>query len=160
MNMNIRLISDSDMPALLEVYRQCEDFLALGPVATASLEMVAADRELSRSQDGEFYGLFDENGCLMGVLDFIRDNYRGEKGCAYLELLMISLPYRSRGLGEAAFRWMVAELRRAGIPRLLAGVQVNTPKAVRFWQRMGFRITSEAKLLPDGTTCYDLEMAL
>jgi GNAT superfamily N-acetyltransferase len=158
--MKIRLITDEDMPAVLEVYRLCEDFLALGPVATASLDMVAADRELSRSQNGEFYGLFDDAGTLMGVLDFIRDRYQGQSGCAYLELLMIAAPYRSQGLGEQAFRWMVAELRGAGIHRLLAGVQVNNPGAVRFWQRMGFRITSQAKLLADGTTCYDLEQEI
>jgi RimJ/RimL family protein N-acetyltransferase len=159
--MQIRLITDTDRPALLEVYRQSEDFLALGPNPSASLEMVEADRKLSRDQGGEFYGLFDEEGTLMGVLDLIRTGYKGDPACAYLELLMIGAPYRGHGLGEAAFTWMEAELRHTpGLRTLKAGVQVNNPGAVRFWQRMGFRITSPARLLPDGTTCYDLEKAI
>jgi ribosomal protein S18 acetylase RimI-like enzyme len=46
------------------------------------------------------------------------------------------------------------------ISMLRAGVQVNNPGAIRFWQRMGFAITSAAELLPDGTTCYRLEKHL
>ena len=56
--MLIRLIIDPDLPAVLEAYRQSEDFLALGPNPYASPEMIAADRELSREQGGEYCGLF------------------------------------------------------------------------------------------------------
>ncbi len=159
--MDIRPISDADLPALLEVYRQSEDFLALGPVPQASPEMIAADRELSRGQGGEFCGLFNEEGTLMGVLDFIRSGYEGNPAHAYLELLMIGAPYRSLGLGTAAFTWLEDELRRTpGCQVLNAGVQVNNLGAVRFWQRMGFRITGPAETLADGTTCYGLSKEL
>ena len=163
---------------MLEVYRQCEDFLALGPVPTASLEMIAADRELSRSEGSQYNGLFAEDGTLMGIFDFVRSGYQGEPGCAYIELLMIAAPYRGRGLGEEAVRWLEKELsgidphpqpfslaREKGADKqkiyvLRAGVQVNNPGAVRFWQRMGFAITSGAELLADGTVCYRLEKHL
>lgn len=159
--MEFRPITDDDLPALLEVYRQSEDFLALGPNPHASLEMIAADRELSRGQGGEFCGLFNEEGRLMGVLDFIRSGCEGEAACAFLELLMIAAPYRGSGLGAAAFEWLENELRQTpGCQILKAGVQVNNPGAVRFWQRMGFRITGPAETLPDGTTCYELSKDL
>lgn len=160
--MQIRLIIDSDLPAVLEVYRQCEDFLALGPVPHASMQMVTADRELSSRQGGEFCGLFAADGTLMGVLDFIRAGWEDDPGCAFLELLMIAAPYRNQGLGEEALRWLEEELarQRPPISRLRAGVQVNNPGAVRFWQRMGFAIVSGAELHPDGTTCYQLEKDL
>jgi ribosomal protein S18 acetylase RimI-like enzyme len=163
--MLIRLIDDSDLPAVLEVYRQCEDFLALGPNPTASLEMIAGDRALSRSEDGQYCGLFAEDGTLQGIFDFVRSGYDGDPGCAYIELLMIAAPYRGRGLGEEAVRWLEKELRDRGenkpeINELRAGVQVNNPGAIRFWRRMGFAITSGAELLPDGTTCYQLQKSL
>jgi ribosomal protein S18 acetylase RimI-like enzyme len=158
--MQIRPIQDSDLPAVLAVYRQCEDFLALGPVPTASLEMIAADRELSRSEGSQYNGLFAEDGTLMGIFDFVRSGYQGDPGCAYIELLMIAAPYRGRGLGEEAVRWLEKELIGSGTSLLRAGVQVNNSGAVRFWQRMGFAIASEAELLADGTVCYRLEKDL
>ena len=160
MPMLVRPILDSDLPAVLEVYRQSEDFLALGPNPTASLEMIAADRELSRTEGGEFCGVFAESGTLMGILDFVRVGYLGEPACGFLELLMIAAPYRNQGLGAEAFGWLEAELRRAGATRLRAGVQANNPGAIRFWQRMGFAITSEAEPQADRTVCYRLEKPL
>jgi ribosomal protein S18 acetylase RimI-like enzyme len=75
---------------------------------------------------------------------------------------MIAAPYRNQGLGEEAMRWLEGELarQRPPISRLRAGVQVNNPGAIRFWQRMGFTIISGAELLPDGTTCYQLKKNL
>ena len=176
--MLIRPILDSDLPAVLEVYRQCEDFLALGPNPTASMEMIAGDRALSRSEGGEYCGLFADDGKMIGIFDFVRSGYLGDPNCAFIELLMIAAPFRGRGLGEEAVRWLEDDLRQADarpqtlsastekeegklkISLLRAGVQVNNPGAIRFWQRMGFAITSEAELLPDGTICYRLEKKL
>ena len=39
MELIIRPIDRDDLPAVLEVYRQCEDFLALGPISEASMAM-------------------------------------------------------------------------------------------------------------------------
>ncbi len=108
--MLVRPILDSDLPAVLEVYRQSEDFLALGPNPHASMEMIAADRALSRAENGEYCGLFAEDGTLQGIFDFVRSGYAGDPGCAYIELLMIAAPYRGRGLGEQAVRWLEKEL--------------------------------------------------
>ena len=176
--MLIRPITDSDLPAVLEVYRQSEDFLALGPNPHASMEMIAGDRELSRAEGGEYCGLFTEDGTLMGIFDFVRSGFGGEPGCAYIELLMIAAPYRGRGLGEEALRWLESELKdgdphpqpfsltrekgedKPKISILRAGVQVNNPGAIRFWLRMGFTITSGAEPQADGTVCYRLEKLL
>lgn len=174
--MLVRPITDSDLPAMLEVYRQCEDFLALGPNPHASMEMIASDRALSRAAGGEYCGLFTEEGTLMGIFDFVRSGFGGDPGCAFLELLMIAAPYRGRGLGEEAVRWLEKELTdphpqpfslegergkdQPKISTLRAGVQVNNPGAIRFWQRMGFAITSGAEPQTDGTVCYRLEKDL
>jgi L-amino acid N-acyltransferase YncA len=160
MEMIIRPITEGNLPAVLEVYRLSEDFLALGPNPYASMEMIAADRELSSSEGGEYCGLFDEDGKLMGIFDFIRSGFEGDAACGFIELLMIGSPYRAKGLGGKAVGWLIGELRKAGMTRLRAGVQVNNPEAIRFWQRMGFKITSDAEQLADGTVCYRLEKTL
>ncbi len=152
--MIIRPITDSDLPAVLEVYRQSEDFLALGPDPHASPEMVARDRGLSRREGGLYCGIFLDE--LVGILDYT-PNYKGDPGAAFIELLMIAAPYRGRGLGEQAVRWLGSTFSgEAGQVRLYAAVQTNNPAAIRFWQRLGFRITGPAALQPDGTVTYPI----
>jgi ribosomal protein S18 acetylase RimI-like enzyme len=150
---SIRPVSSDEIDAILAVYRQCEDFLALGPVPTASLEMVQADLRLSQSQNGVFCGIFDPGGTMVGVLDVIP---QFESSSPFLELLMIAAPYRSKGLGAEVVRVMETELRcDPTITAIRAGVQANNPKAIRFWNRMGFKIVGGPRLI-DQTTCYDL----
>lgn len=148
----------AERDAILEVYRQCEDFLALGPVAQASLEMVQADLVLSSEEGCVFCGIYDsQSGRMMGIVDFAKKDYEGIPEHAFLSLLMVASPFRSLGLGTAVVKAVEDEIRRVGTAQaIVSGVQVNNPQAVRFWQRMGFRIVSEATPMPDGTTVYRL----
>ncbi len=154
---SVRPLSEADLDDVLAVYRQCEDFLALGPVPTASMAMVRADWQLSQGQGGVFCGIYDPGGVLMGVLDVIPSGFEGAADEACLELLMIAAPYRSGGLGTAVVHALEEELVQHHPVRLIrAGVQANNPGAIRFWQRHGFVITGEAALMPDGTTAFPL----
>lgn len=150
--------SPGDLAQILEVYRQCEDFLALGPVPTASLEMVRADLNLSIEECGDFCGIFDpQSGVMMGIIDMVVHGFEGRADLAFLSLLMISVPYRAQGLGEAVVRAVEAEIRKDGRVRAIrSGVQVNNPGGIRFWLRMGYQIISDAEPMPDGTVCYQL----
>jgi ribosomal protein S18 acetylase RimI-like enzyme len=94
---------------------------------------------------------------MIGVIDYVANNYQGDPHAAYLSLLMIALPYRNLGIGEAVVHAFEEEIRKdERISVIWAGVQVNNPGAIRFWQRMGYRIVSEPKLYPDQTTAVDL----
>jgi len=150
-------VAEDDLASLLEVYRQCEDFLALGPVASASMEMVLADLELSRKIGGIFCGIYSPEGKMIGVIDYVPNHYEGEPRAAYLSLLMIAEPYRNLGAGKAVVEAIEKEIRMDGrVTVIHSGVQVNNPKAIRFWQRMGYRIASEPQVHPDQTTAVDL----
>jgi ribosomal protein S18 acetylase RimI-like enzyme len=156
--LEIRPVTPDTLQAVLEVYRGCEDFLALGPVATASMEMVLSDLELSKSIGATFCGIHIPDGTMIGVLDYVPSGYQGNPQAAYLSLLMIAAPWRSQGIGDAVVAAVEAEIKKdASVTVILAGVQVNNPKAIRFWQRHGYRISSEPKLYPDGTTAVDLQ---
>ncbi len=153
----VRPIFEGDLPAVLEVYQQCEDFLALGPRPKASMEMVLADVQLSRDQAGVFCGIFDRHEQLMGVLDYVPMGFQGVGEDAFIELLMIAQPYRNRGLGAAVVDWLErAAAANPDVSRIRAGVQVNNPDGRRFWERMGYRVVSAPKLHPDQTTAVDL----
>lgn len=153
----IRPVTPEDQSALLEVYRQCEDFLALGPDPHASPDMIRRDLQGSQQLDGVYCVIFNPAGTMIGVVDVVPRRYQGDPALAFLELLMIAAPYRSQGLGAEIMRAVESFIRQDGMVKaLLAGVQANNPGAIRFWQRMGFRITGGPTLEPDQTICYSL----
>lgn len=157
----IHPVQDDEHPVILEVYRACEDFLALGPVAQASMVMVEADLRLSEKSGGVFCGIYNPAGIMIGVLDVVLSQYEGDPAHAFLELLMIARPYRSQGLGAAVVQAVEAEIRRdPAVQAILAGVQYNNPGAIRFWNRMGYRITGPAVDCGDGTAGYPLRKDL
>jgi ribosomal protein S18 acetylase RimI-like enzyme len=153
----IHPIVQDDLNAVLDVYRQCEDFLALGPIPTASLEMVLQDIELSKSYEGRFCGIYTAGGELIGVVDYVPNNFKGDPRAAYLSLLMIAAPFRKKGVGKAVVEAIENEIRKdAQVNTILSGVSVNNPQAIRFWQRNGYRIVSGPILYPDQQKGFDL----
>jgi ribosomal protein S18 acetylase RimI-like enzyme len=154
----IRPVTELDKDAILEVYRQCENFLALGPVHKASIEMVLADLKLSKEAGGVYCGIIRDDGLMVGVVDYVPGPYHGDPQTAFLELLMIAEPYRLGGIGRAVFEAVEQEIKKdPQIKVLRSGVQVNNPQAIRFWQHRGFRIISGPDLIPDQTTVYGLK---
>lgn len=150
-------ITESELPALLEVYRACEDFLALGPQPKASPEMVLADLELSRSSGGQFHAIRDESGGLIGVADWMAGDFEGQADTAYIELLMIARPHRCQGLGRAVVAEIERRIRQEGRAlRIACGVQVNNPAAMRFWLDCGFHSIGPPQRQADGTTAIPL----
>ena len=161
----LRLVDREDpavLAALLEVYRQCEDFLALGPQPHASLEMVLADLDASQTAGSLYCGIYlcpsDE---LVGVADYLLAGFEGNPQHAFLELLMIAQPFRAHGLGNRIVAGLETEIRKdPQVSAIRLGVQVNNPAALRFWQRCGYRIIRPPNLLPDQTIGCLLEKQL
>lgn len=159
--LEIQPVSQTEQNAILHVYQQCEDFLALGPVATASMEMVLKDLEISKDAGGLFCGIYRTDGEMIGVIDYVPGNYNGNPSHAFLELLMIAAPLRRLGIGKAIIAAIENEIRKNNqITAIFSGVQVNNPQAIRFWQGNGYRIVSEPRLYPDQTTAVDLRKDL
>ncbi len=158
-SLEIRPVVHEELDAVLGVYRQCEDFLALGPVAAASMEMVLKDMELSRAENGLFCGIFTAGRAMIGVLDYVPGNYCGESRTAYIELLMLAAPHRGRGIGRSVLEALEDKVR-GNVDVIRLEVQVNNPEALKFWERSGFRIISEPRLNPDQTTAVDMQKEL
>jgi ribosomal protein S18 acetylase RimI-like enzyme len=157
----IKPVGEVELPSILEVYRQCEDFLALGPVAVASVQMVLADLQLSKDRGGIFCGIYIPESKLVGVIDYIPHHYLGDARHAYIELLMIARPYRRNGLGSAVVTRIESEIRRDPVVNIIkAGVAVNNVPAITFWLKQGYRITGDPEVFPDQTSGFPLEKNL
>lgn len=159
-NFSLRALDDSDLPALLDLYRACEDFLALGPHPLASLEMVLCDLAISQENGGTFQGIFDPNGQLTGVADWIAGGFEGNTDTAFIELLMIAAPNRRAGLGRAVLAEIEKHIRQAGAQRIELGVQVNNLPAQRFWLRRGYRSAGPPRKFADGTTAIRMRKVI
>jgi ribosomal protein S18 acetylase RimI-like enzyme len=154
--LKIQTVPLGEIDSVLEVYRECEDFLALGSDSSASMQMVIRDMEEARLQGGLFRGIYMGDR-ITGVLNYIPNNYEGNLAHAFLTLLMIIPSCRERRFGTRIVQIVEKEiLSDSCITAILSAVQVNNPRALRFWERNGYRVVSGPEERPDGTTVLRL----
>ena len=156
-NFKLQIVTQNDIADLLDVYRQCEDFLALGPDPKASPEMVLEDMEGSAREGGAFYGIYDSKDQLIGVADFASKGFEGKSQVAFIFLLMIASSHRRRGIGTEIVQWIEREIFKSPqVTEIRSGVQVNNPQALCFWEKNGYRVVGGPEVMPDRTTVYHL----
>lgn len=156
----LRPLDERSLPELLNLYRECEDFLALGPVPQASEQMVLADLAQSQAEGSCFCGILVDD-FLAGVVDYLPEGYEGRSGTGYISLLMIASGWRGSGLGRRVAREI--EGRILAIPAvrdIMVSVQSNNPRAIAFWENLGYRIVGGPFLMPDTTTVFKLQKEL
>jgi ribosomal protein S18 acetylase RimI-like enzyme len=157
--LSITAVGNDDTRQILEVYRQSEDFLSLGPVPRASVKMVKDDLERSRNEKGQYCGIRDSHDHLIGIIDFLP--MTEERNTAFLSLVMIAVPWRRRGYGKAVVMALEKYLRASyGTQRIKSAVQTNNTDAIRFWRELGYRIATKPEQRPDGTIVYDMTKTL
>jgi len=160
-NLVIRNVTGNDVEAILDVYCHCEDFLALGPEPKASLVMVQKDIDECRDEGGVFRGIFNAEGKMIGVADYVPFGFKGKFQDAFISLLMIAASHRGQGIGAEVVSRIEDEIRQnPGVESILSAVQINNPDAIRFWQKNGYRIVSAPEPRPDDTTVYRLQKDL
>ncbi len=157
---NLRRVTSADAKEILNVYKECEDFLALGPIPKASLEMVFDDIKSSQSQKGIFSGIIVD-GQMVGVIDYIPSKFEGNPDLAFVSLIMIKKPFRGQGIGKYILSSIENLIREnSHVRRIRTASQINNPRSINFWQRNGFKNVSPPQLQPDGTTTIYLEKNL
>ncbi|MGD0779919.1 MAG: GNAT family N-acetyltransferase [Dehalococcoidales bacterium] len=154
--LKIKTVTSEDIDDVLKVYRQCEDFLALGPRPEASAEMVLSDMEEARREGGIFRGIYTGDK-MIGVVSYVRKGFKGKLSNAFLSLLMIIPSFRGKETGTKIVKMVEKEiLADAHVMAILSAVQVNNPNARRFWEKNGYRIVSGPEAKPDKTTVFQL----
>jgi ribosomal protein S18 acetylase RimI-like enzyme len=154
--LEIRTITPDDKYDILDVYRRCEDFLALGPEPKASLAMVLKDIETIRHEGGVFQGIYVDDR-MVGVVSYVVGGFEGKQQVAFISLLMIAASSRGHGIGTEIVRRIEKEiLMDSKVTTVLSAVQVNNPDALRFWEKNGYQITGGPELRSDKTTVFHL----
>ena len=152
----LRNVMAEDINDILEVYLQCEDFLALGPHPKSSPAMVTKDIEDVYKEGGVFKSIYIGDK-LIGVASYVTKGFAGKLSDACIYLLMIVPSFRKKGIGARIVEMIEKEiLADAKITTIMAGVQVNNPRALKFWRNNGYRVTSGPEQMLDGTVVFHL----
>jgi 8-oxo-dGTP pyrophosphatase MutT (NUDIX family)/ribosomal protein S18 acetylase RimI-like enzyme len=158
---SIHEIRSDDLESVLAIYRVSEDFLALGPEPHASMVMVEEDIKSSHQDSGLYCGIYDSGRRMVGVVSFIPWGFGGRKKYAYISLLMIAQPFRKQKIGSQIVSLIEEEVHRKYQATLIGtSVQVNNPKALKFWNKNGYQISGGPELQPDQTIVFHLQKEL
>jgi ribosomal protein S18 acetylase RimI-like enzyme len=150
----IKPLTPPEYPAVVEAYRQCEDFLMLGPVHQASMDMVLKDIQEADVEGGLYRGIFSGKE-LIGVVSYVPSHFEFKTVDAFILLLMLAAGHRGKGIGSTIVDMVEKEIcTHARIRSIRCGVQVNNPLAIRFWEKKGYQIFSGPTQQPDKTTVY------
>jgi ribosomal protein S18 acetylase RimI-like enzyme len=150
----LKPLTPQEYPAIVDVYRRCGDFLALGPEYEASLEMVLQDIHEAAVEGGLYRGIYTGQE-LIGVISYVPSHFEFKTVDVFILLLMLAAEHRGKGIGGAIVDMVEKEIcTHARIRSIRCGVQVNNPRAIRFWEKKGYQIFSGPTLQPDKTTVY------
>ncbi len=159
-SLELRSFTPDDTGAMLDVYRQCQDFLALGPEPEASVAMVLKDIETARQENGIFRGIYT-SGRMIGVVSYVAGDFENIPQNAFILLLMIASSYRGKRIGTRIVQHIEKEiLMDSRVTTILSAVQINNPGALRFWQKNDYHIEGGPELRPDKTTVFRLHKDL
>jgi RimJ/RimL family protein N-acetyltransferase len=102
--------------------------------------------------NGDFCGVYELSGKLVGIIDYISSNFDGATHVAFISLLMIGSPWRKRGIGTQILRLVEDKIREIDlVSEIQTAVQLNNPGAMRFWRRNGYRVFGDPVFRPDQT---------
>jgi ribosomal protein S18 acetylase RimI-like enzyme len=140
-------LDEARQPELQAFYARCADYVELvtgQPPGPDEARELLTSLPRGKTHDDKFViGLFDAPGHIIGVLDVIRDFPRPREW--YLGLLMFAPDWRSRRLGDRVYHRLEEWVRELGGTAIHLIVQEQNPKALRFWERVGFEVKGMGK---------------
>lgn len=156
-DLEIKEASENDFNSIFEVYKNCEDFLSLGPESKASKKMVLSDMKISKEESGIYCCIY-KNEKVIGIIDFIPKGYELDNKKAYISLIMIAQSNRKKGIGRKVIAVIENEiLKNPEIREILTSVQENNKIAIYFWEELGYKIISGPEHRPDKTIVFHMQ---
>lgn len=109
-------------------------------------------------QDKIIIGIYTKSNKLIGIIDMIKD-FPVDK-IWFIGLMMLDPAERKKGLGEKMVKEYIKFASKNEIGKIRLGVLKENDGALKFWDRMGFKITREIsnyKINKKTTTVYAME---
>ncbi len=137
-----RPLTQTDVLMLLDFYTQSTHYFEIIAAPLPTLEDVTRELETALSNPRrslEFYFLDNQ---LVAYLDTTLDYPK--KADATVNLLLVAENKQHLGLGSQIMQRLEQRLKTRA-QRILAGVFGHNPRAVRFWERMGYSFAVDAR---------------
>jgi putative acetyltransferase len=133
--MKHRPIASSDLDVLHAIYMDPENnpFLSYEPMSAA--EFAPIFQELVR--EGRTY-LFEDETEVVGTFALRLQDHHRSSHVAILGSFAMHPSFRGRGFGGRAIETIVLFARSKGVRRLELLVEIDNPRAIRFYEKHGF----------------------
>ncbi|MFN7709551.1 MAG: GNAT family N-acetyltransferase [Holosporales bacterium] len=143
-NYKMRLLRQADADVVQTLLDACQDYFMLceGEPGMAQALFMACPPQKSHDEDKVVLGLFHQDQ-VIGMIDLIRDY--PEDGTWTIGYLLIHSNYRNLGLGQKWVRQMATILKDLGAQKLRCVVQQQNPRALHFWQQLGFAVQASQR---------------
>jgi ribosomal protein S18 acetylase RimI-like enzyme len=148
-------------PAVLEIYRSNPAYFALNdaPMSLAAIdEDVHAKPPAVPDVNKRYILITDAADEPVAVLDYLLDY--PEEGIVYLGLLIVHKARQGQHVGRAIMAELCDYFRTQGKQAIRLGVLANNEAALTFWQKIGFKITTENKRSSQGDIVHEMEIQL
>lgn len=138
---NIRFFRPEDIPGIHRLIYELAEF------EKAPQEMINTEAQLMKDGFGEqaLYGAFvAESGCKIVGMSLFYWRYSTWKGkVLYLEDLIVTEPFRGKGIGTLLFKATLEHAKQASCKRLTLQVLDWNEKAIHFYRQMGATLDGE-----------------
>lgn len=147
--MNLRSALESDLPSVLALNKESEQFLS--PLTRVRLEVMA-------EQADAFWVIEDARAVAAFLLAFREGtaydsvNYRWfaqrYPGFLYIDRVVVSHRAKGKGLGTALYRQVFSRARDTSVPLVTCEFDIDPPNAVsaRFHAKFGFREVGQQRV--------------
>ena len=133
--------------ALQRLFEQCADYAMVvegEDVSPSAAQEIFQSVPAGRSPSDKFlYGLLDQTGNIVGMLEGIR--HYPDDTTWWIGLLMLAPGVRGRGLGQKIMQAFSEYVRSEQGTSIMLGVVEDNREAYRFWLHLGFDLVRQTE---------------
>ncbi|BCM89734.1 hypothetical protein IAD21_01581 [Abditibacteriota bacterium] len=157
-SLHARKLTLDDAEILQKLYEQCHDYAVLEqgfPYApTSALDEFGALPPGKTLADKFLFGLFDEQGTIIGLIESIR--YYPDDITWWLGLMLLAPQHRRKGLGTEFYKAFENWAANEGAHHIQLAALEENESGQRFWQSLGFREIRRTEPKPYGNKHHKL----
>ena len=138
--MEFRRLTASDLPSLLELYRQLD-----ADDAESTMEhSMEAWKEIERNPDIRYFGAVDSGRVVSSCYAvYIPNLTRGNRGICFIENVITDKEYRKQGLASRMIDMAVSFAKERHCYKVILQSGMSQTEAHRFYESKGFNGTSK-----------------
>ncbi len=134
-NINFRLLTEKDIPSLLELYVQLDENNR-DLTTEASLPVW---KTISKNQNIKYFGAFDEDKIVSTCFTMIIPNLTAQgRSICFMENVVTHKDYRKQGLARKVIEMAIEDARANNCYKVILQSNCKRTEAHKFYEHLGF----------------------